>query len=125
MSDVSHQVSAASGTEDHRFLAGFHRNCLRIGSRTGVKKIDDRLPHLIAVVSIGHQIDVAGTMLENAALDDFGLGTGLGGNELPVAAAREEGFYSVRRAPVEIAVCVFTVSQHGSYGYDALAAIVG
>ncbi len=99
VSGIGDEISRTSGCNFNDFGVFLHSNFLKTASGGSVQKIQDGLPHVVATVRVGHQINIFLAMLEDAALQDFGLWALAGVHELPFRCMAEECFHAVRGAP--------------------------
>src|SRR5215471_20360774 len=71
MAGISHQIRSATSCQDRVLAVGCDRNGFRLAAGRGLKKINDRLFDLAALVSVSDQIDILAAVFENAALQNF------------------------------------------------------
>src|SRR5258708_1586246 len=119
MPDVRNQAGGAATVQDELLRANGHRDLFWVRPSRCFQEIDNRLFDLIALISVGNQVDILALVLEDASLQHLGPGLWQCRQQLPITAAGKERLHTVSRTPIEVVDRVFSIAQRGSYGHDS------
>src|SRR5258708_3113920 len=110
MPDVRNQAGGAATVQDELLRANGHRDLFWVRPSRSFQEIGNRLFGLVALLSVGNQVDILAFLREDASLQHLGPGIWQCRQQLPIPASGKERLHPVSRTPIEVVDRVFSIA---------------